>query len=291
MINAFEQYLRYQLQLSSNTISSYITDLVLMGKELDKPLETLTSYEINDYFHGLSKSLKQSSLSRKMSALKGYYEFLMMKGTIVSNPASLLKVRKGEKKLPKYLTQEEVKQLLDFPLDTAQDYLDKVIIELLYSAGLRVSELISLTVSNYYREEQFLKIRGKGNKERMVPIAKRTKEAIDDYLANSTSKPSTRLLVNSKNMALSRQFVYNRLKKRQEEAGLQKEISPHVLRHSFASALINNEADLRVVQELLGHSSISTTQIYTHLASDSKKNMYNHYHPGQFLKRGKKVNE
>lgn len=289
------QHLKYVVQLSQETLNAYESDLNLFETFIEKDLLKVSDHELLDYFHHLSKSYSSKTLSRKMSALRGFYQYCLMNKAIDSDPTRLLKVTSKEKTLPKYLTLNEVEQLCSFELQEPEDYLDRAIIEVLFSCGLRVSELVSLTSHQFYKQEGYFKILGKGNKERLVPIHQNGLRVLQDYEVNARNKYNLKmtdwLFVNSKSLPLTRQSVYNRLKKRQKQVGLKKEISPHLLRHSFASALINNEADLRVVQELLGHSAISTTQIYTHLESQSKKRYYDKFHPGQHLKKGNQKDE
>lgn len=292
ILKQYEHYLKYVSKLSQASQESYLSDLNLLLNETEDVL-TISSNQLQDIFYKWSKEVSSSTLSRRMSSIRFFYQYLIDTKEIETDPSEFIKVSHKEKKLPSYLTLNEVNQLLSFETESFDDYCDKAIIEVLFSCGLRVSELVDLTHSRYYPKEAYFKVVGKGNRERIVPITHKAQETLTQYLNQivPTKKKINHLFVNSKSLPLSRQSVYNRLKKRQKQTGLRKEISPHSLRHSFASAMINNDADLRVVQELLGHEVISTTQIYTHLESQSKKRMYESFHPGQHLKKGNKENE
>lgn len=291
IIEQYKNNLKYVSNYSQATIESYLNDLEIFLNEIEYKYGELSPNQLQDLFYAWSKSISNASLARRLSAIRHFYQYLVSTKEVEVDPTLHVKVHQKDKKLPEYLTLEEVLQLTSFEIKNFDDYLDKAIIEVLFSCGLRVSELISLTHSRYYKHEGFFKILGKGSKERIVPIGKRAQQALEDYLLNAPKKSMLTLLVNIKSLPLSRQSVYNRIRKRQVQTKLRKNVTPHMLRHSFASALINNDADLRVVQELLGHEVISTTQIYTHLESKSKKRMYDQFHPGQLLKKGNQNNE
>ncbi len=291
VIEQYKNHLKYVSNYSQATIESYLNDLEIFLNEIEYKYGELSPNQLQDLFYAWSKSISNASLARRLSAIRHFYQYLVSTKEVEVDPTLHLKVHQKDKKLPEYLTLEEVLQLTSFEIKNFDDYLDKAIIEVLFSCGLRVTELISLTHSRYYKHEGFFKILGKGSKERIVPIGKRAQQALEDYLLNVPKKSTLTLLVNIKSLPLSRQSVYNRIRKRQVQTKLRKNVTPHMLRHSFASALINNDADLRVVQELLGHEVISTTQIYTHLESKSKKRMYDQFHPGQLLKKGNQNNE
>ncbi len=291
VVEQYKNYLKFVSHYSQATIDSYLNDLEVFLNEVKNQYMELSSNQIQDIFYAWSKNISNASLARRLSAIRQFYQFLISTNEIEVDPTLHLKVNRKDKKLPEYLTLEEVVQLTSFELKTYDDFLDKAIIEILFSCGLRVSELITLTHSRYYKQEGFFKIIGKGAKERIVPIGTRAQHALEDYLVKVPKKSTITVFVNIKSLPLSRQSVYNRIRKRQVQTELRKNVTPHMLRHSFASALINNDADLRVVQELLGHEVISTTQIYTHLESKSKKRMYDQFHPGQLLKKGNQDNE
>ena len=217
------------------------------------------------------RSLKSRSLARHLIAIRGLFRFLVKEGEISKNPAALLELPKGGRKLPNFLSLDEVERLLAAAAGEKPDEIrNRAMLELLYATGLRVSELVTLTVDDLNLQRGFLKTMGKGSKERLVPIGKSALEAIRTYLDTAREtlkkKRSTQVLfVTRRGRGMSRQMFWKLLKKLVLTAGIQKEISPHTLRHSFATHLIQRGADLRSVQAMLGHSDIATTQIYTHL--------------------------
>ncbi len=236
------------------------------------------------YLH--ENNYSASSSARKLATLRSFYKFLVRRGYISSNPVSAIKTPRQEKKLPKCLTLEQVQRLLNTPDE--KDWLgsrDKAMLETIYSTGVRVSELVDLNIDDVDFLGGMLHIRGKGNKERLAPIGQTAMLAIKKYLAmrnqhaNSSQFDTKALFVNKHGKRLSTRSVRRKLDKYLIEAGLDPSISPHTLRHSFATHMLNNGADLRSVQELLGHQSISTTQIYTHLTAGRLKEAYEQAHP------------
>lgn len=292
LLKKYEYHLKFVEQRSAATIDAYLSDLKVLSFVTEGNFIYIKSDQLQDIFYQWSKEVSQSSLARRLSSIRHFYQYLVETKEIDQDPSQTIRVNQKGKKLPHYFTLDEIKQLIDFDCEDYDDFLDKAIILTLFSTGLRVSELINLTHQRFYRQEEFFKVIGKGSKERIVPIGKQALISINDYLAK-VQKPHQQgyLFVNSKSLPLTRQSVYNRLSKRASQMGMTKPISPHVLRHSFASAMINHDADLRVVQELLGHEVISTTQIYTHLETHSKKRMYEQFHPGAKLKKGLKNEE
>ncbi len=236
------------------------------------------------YLH--DNNYSASSSARKLATLRSFYKFLVKRGYISTNPVSAIKTPKQEKRLPKCLTLEQVQRLLNTPDE--KDWLgsrDKAMLETIYSTGVRVSELVDLDIDDVDFLSGMLHIRGKGNKERLAPIGQTAMLAIKKYLmmrnqhANSAQFDQKALFVNKHGKRLSTRSVRRKLDKYLIEAGLDPSISPHTLRHSFATHMLNNGADLRSVQELLGHQSISTTQIYTHLTAGRLKEAYDQAHP------------
>lgn len=274
-----EEYLYTEYNSSKNTINSYASDL----KELanfynNKNIAYLSKDEIQEY---LRKMIEKTSRTKAhyLTVFKLFYVYLINKGVISINPCEGIKMPKLEKKLPDYLTIEEVDNLLDIKTSTAYDKRNKAMLEVLYATGIRVSELINLTMSNLYLDDEMIKVFGKGSKERVVPINEVAIDYLNDYLSYGRSellgiKTSEYVFISSRHTKITRQAFFKFLKKLCEEKGIRKNISPHTLRHSFATHLLNNGADLRVVQELLGHSDIATTQIYTHLTNKTLKKEY-----------------
>ncbi len=287
LLEQFYLFLNYKKRLSNNTCLSYQNDLKIFynycqNNNLD--IKNVNEQIINEFLYSLSNEYTQLSIARMTSALKKFYDFVNNEFNIKNNAMKHIKVKQNHHHLPNYLNLEEIEQLLNFDCLSYNDYLDKALISLLYSSGLRVSELINLKVHNIYLNERVVKVIGKGNKERFVPMSDNTCKYIIDYLNYSRAKnydykQDFLFFINNSNKKITRQMVYNHLNVRQKNTNITKKISPHTLRHSFASSLINNGANLRVVQELLGHSDISTTQIYTHLDQTKKVNTYDKYHP------------
>lgn len=289
-LDEYINYLRYIAQYSNKTIEAYHSDLSIYLQQRDTL--NVKQEEIREFLRVFSKSHEMSSTARMISSIRKFYEFLQISKYIDYNPTDFLKVSQKKNRLPHYLSLDEVEQLVSFETIEPNDYLDLAIIEVLYSCGLRVSELCSLKTSNININDRIIKIVGKAEKERIVPISTRALDAIENYNTNAKRKWMVKLVnfvfINSKSKPLSRQSVYNRINQRAKQVGLQKHVSPHMLRHSFASSLINEGADLRSVQELLGHKDISTTQIYTHLDKKKQKEMYDRFHPGQQIDEGEK---
>lgn len=289
-LDEYINYLRYIAQYSNKTIEAYHSDLSIYLQQRDTL--NVKQEEIREFLRVFSKSHEMSSTARMISSIRKFYEFLQISKYIDYNPTDFLKVSQKKNRLPHYLSLDEVEQLVSFETIEPNDYLDLAIIEVLYSCGLRVSELCLLKTSNININDRIIKIVGKAEKERIVPISTRALDAIENYNTNAKRKWMVKLVnfvfINSKSKPLSRQSVYNRINQRAKQVGLQKHVSPHMLRHSFASSLINEGADLRSVQELLGHKDISTTQIYTHLDKKKQKEMYDRFHPGQQIDEGEK---
>ncbi len=286
--NQFLDYLKYERKLSENTLSSYHYNLKQYHLFLKKDSCLATREDITKFLDFIS-SLKARSKAHYLTVLKAYYQFLVDEEIIQENPCALVSSLKMPQSLPKYLTYQEVEKLLDISLRTPYDYRNKAMLELLYATGMRVSELIHLKLSDIDFQEDFVRVVGKGDKMRIIPINQASSEALKVYIQVYRpllvkNKPSDYLFLNNRFLPISRQGFFKILKNICKEKGITKEVSPHVLRHSFATHLLNHGADLRVVQELLGHSDISTTQIYTHLSNEKMKKDYT-YHP-----RNKKEN-
>ena len=276
------EYLYTEYNTSKNTRNSYAYDLILFAKFFEsRDVAFLKKDDIQEYL----RSRKESSAKTRahyLTTINNFYKYLISENIIKQNPCEGIKMPKLEKKLPVYLTVEEVDNLLDINTSTAYDLRNKAMLEVLYATGVRVSELCDLQMSNLFLDDGIIKVYGKGSKERLVPINETAIKYLREYLRFSRgsllgTKDSEYVFISSRHTRITRQAFFKFLKKLCEEKGIKKNISPHILRHSFATHLINNGADLRIVQELLGHSDIQTTQIYTHLSNEKLEEEYNHH--------------
>ena len=284
LINEFIDYLRFEKKYSDNTISSYARDLNKANKYIKKEFNQLTKKDIQDYIQLLSKKKSASSVSRNISTLKSFYKFLELNKYIKINPLSTIINPKTNQKLPKVLSEAEVNTLLDINLKNDFDYRNKAMLELMYSSGLRVSELINLMVNDIDLNNSLVRIFGKGSKERIIPLNDYATEALRNYILYYRKNffkngENNYLFLNNHGKKMTRQGFFKILQKIAKEKNIKSELSPHTLRHSFASHLLKHGADLRSIQELLGHSDISTTQIYTHITSERLQENYEQFHP------------
>lgn len=292
-LKSFEDYLSSERNYSKHTIKAYLTDvkefsLVLKEMNLissdnkDIDFQNLDETPIRVYISKLYNKNKKVSISRKLASIRTFFEFLIRSGYLKSNSAKLVPTPKGEKKLPTFLTVDEVVKLVEAPgSDNAYESRDRAILELLYSCGLRVSELVGVNLGDLDLNSMSVKVLGKGNKERIVPLGSKAKKAIKTYLPQRIDlKPKDdHLFVNSKGGRLSARSVDRIIKKYAVMSGIPKNISPHVLRHTFATHLLGGGADLRAIQEMLGHKSLSTTQRYTHTSIEQLMEIYDKTHP------------
>ncbi|HBN02452.1 MAG TPA: tyrosine recombinase XerD [Bacteroidetes bacterium] len=273
--------------LSENTASAYLTDIQkLVSFMPNKNLAEVNSQDINDFLIFLSDiGLNPRSVARIISGLKSFYKNLVITEIIKHNPLQTILTPKLPKKLPEVLSHIEIESMMsriDFSKISGER--DKTIIMLMYGSGLRVSELTSLSISDLYLDEGFIKILGKGDKERLVPVGAKTITQIGYYMSHyrnhvATKKVNNQLILNQKGAALSRITVFKVLKDLAAKAKINKNISPHTLRHSFATVLVEAGADLRAIQQMLGHESITTTEIYTHLDKSYLKSVIEQFHP------------
>lgn len=287
----FVSYLKIEKRLSDNTINSYLSDIRQYGKFLKTyqnvyDVRDITELMIKRYITSLKKQkLTNKSIARKITVIKDFHSFLCQEyRDINDNPSKLIDSPKPEKTLPTVLSQIEIEQMIDsIETSTELGKRNKAIMELLYGCGLRVSELVNLKVSNLHINAKYIDVIGKGDKERRLPFGEQAIIAVRDYLENARLKISKNagdlLFFNYKGGPLTRQGVFKFIKKLAIDNGIDKEISPHTIRHSFATHLLEGGADLIVVQEVLGHESISTTQIYTHLDKSHIKDVYIKTHP------------
>jgi integrase/recombinase XerD len=287
----FLNYLSVERGLSDNTISAYRADLykyityVEEKKKRDHPDEVERT-DIRDYMMSLKDNgLSSNSISRNLVAIKVLHRFLLREKYSKSDVTSVLDSPKLWKHLPDTLSLSEVEQILKQPnLRKWMGIRDKAALELMYATGLRVSELVNLEVDNINFDIGFVRCIGKGNKERIIPVGKQAQEALSRYIEKVRPKllkgsPAKGLFLSRLGKKMSRQSFWKMIKRYANQAGIKKEITPHTLRHSFATHLLERGADLRVVQEMLGHADISTTQIYTHINKDRLKSIHHKYHP------------
>lgn len=281
LINDFKNYLELERNYSNNTSLSYVKDVTLFSDFIKKDLLLVDKKDIEKYIRSLNKSSK--TISHVISSLKSFYNYYMRMGNINSNPTDEIDRPKIEKKIPEFLTLEEVSSLLNFKVNNEFEARNKAILELLYSSGLRISELTSLELSNIDLDECLVRVMGKGSKERIVPLGDYAIEVLKEYIyfyrPMLNKNNSSYIFLNNRGGILSRQFIFKVIKEECIKKGIRKNVSPHTLRHTFATHLLKNGADLRIIQELLGHENLSTTQIYTHLTNDKLKHDYEDYFP------------
>lgn len=288
----FMEYLTVELGLSQNTKIAYERDLRLLQKSLrlvsQEELLLVTRKELLRYLSQLKAEGKSAStIARKLASIKAFYRFLTAERYIKHDPAEVLEAANKGLQLPKVLSLTEVESLLDEPnLGTLEGYRDKTMLEVLYATGMRVSELISIPVGNVDLKMQYLIARGKGSKERIIPLGSiavkyltRYLEVVRPQLLKNDTDEVKELFLSTWGRAMTRQRFFEIIEEYGKQAGITKKITPHMLRHSFATHMLNNGTDLRVVQELLGHADISTTQIYTHMDMKRLREVYSKAHP------------
>ncbi|MAM64530.1 MAG: site-specific tyrosine recombinase XerD [Candidatus Marinimicrobia bacterium] len=284
--------LRVEKNLSTNSITSYKTDLkryinFLFNKESIQDLNSIRQIHIRNFIRYLNdQNLSSASINRSFSSIRSYHKYLSGEEKISHNPTQLLDPPKISKKLPKVLSIQDVDVIINsVKLEESMGYRDKAILETLYSAGLRVSELCALEMNNILFDSAMLRVMGKGNKERYVPLGSKAIKLINDYckyirsLLINKKKTDGNVFLSKNGKKLTRMTIFNIMKKWTQISGINKDISPHTFRHSFATHLLEGGADLRAVQEMLGHSDISTTQIYTHLDNEYLKEVHRTFHP------------
>ena len=291
-IKGFRNYLRLEKSLSDNSIQAYIHDIKLLVSFMEEEKLNLTPKQIKlsvlqDFVMWINKiGLNARSQARIISGIKAFFNYLIMEEILESNPTELLEAPKIGRKLPDTLSFDEIEMIINaVDLSKPEGERNKAILETLYGCGLRVSELTNIKITNLYFKEDFIKIIGKGDKERLIPIGKVAQKHIEIYLTNIRNHQSPRkgdediLFLNQRGGKLSRVMIFLIIKDLTEKAGIHKKISPHTFRHSFATHLIEGGADLRAVQEMLGHESITTTEIYTHLDKTYLRKVITEFHP------------
>ncbi len=285
-IKDFEYYLKVERAMSHNTVSSYCSDLKAFLSFVDRDATKISSKDIIKYLETF-KSKSKRTQARVLSSLKSFFKWLILESYIEENPCDKVDTPKIGRYIPVVLSVEEVVSILEsVSLATPKGLRDRAILEVLYGCGLRVSEAVNLRISDIFFDDAFLRVLGKGSKQRLVPLGEPAIDALYSYLAVrqdfGLSVSMDYLFVNRNGTRLSRISMFNMVKKQCLEAGITKEISPHTFRHSFATHLVENGADLRAVQELLGHESILTTEIYTHLDTSTwHKDIISHHPLGK----------
>lgn len=290
-IKDFENFLRFERNFSDNTLDAYLRDIRKLKDYAESELltgpEEITYPQLQEYLFQLSKQkFSERSQARWVSSIKAFFRYLVEDEIREDNPSALLEGPKLGLYLPDTLSFEDVERIISaIDISTDLGKRNNCMIEVLYGCGLRVSELIDLKISNINFKENYLKVDGKGDKTRFVPLAVYTAKLIKDYINNVRSgykinkKCEDILFLNSRGSSMSRVIVFIIIKELTEKAGISKKISPHTFRHSFATHLLQNGADLRYIQEMLGHSSITTTEIYTHLKTEELRDVILNYHP------------
>ena len=292
LIKHFSDYLRLEQSLSDNTIEAYCHDIELFRQHLEDygqscSITEITHHDIEDFFAKLyDLGIAASSQARILSGLKSFFKYLLQEKICEADPTMLVSSPSIGRHIPDVLSYEEIVSMMDC-IDLSQQFghRNKAIIEVMYGCGLRVSEVISLNISDIYAKDEFIKVFGKGSKERLVPIGNKTLHELMLYVKgerlHQDIKPkfSDKVFISARGTSLTRQSVFLLVKRLAEQAGIKKTISPHTLRHSFATHLIEGGADLRAVQQMLGHSSITTTEIYTHISDEYLRQVIMEYHP------------
>ena len=287
MIKELDDYINYlslERQLSVNTVDGYKRDLVDFYKFTNKSYKNVNKNDVIDYISYLNKKIGAKSINRHIVSIKNYFKFLERNNMINTNPTNDITGLKTPKKMPRVLSEEDIDKLLDIDLKDAYSYRNKAMLELMYSSGLRVSELLDLRISNIDFNMNLVRVFGKGSKERVIPMDDIATKYLYEYinLYRNTllrNKVTDLVFINSRGSKLSRQGFFKILKLIALEKGIQKELSPHTIRHSFATHLLNHGADLRSIQTMLGHENIETTQIYTHVSNNYVKQNYDESHP------------
>ncbi len=287
----YSHYLKIERGLSSHTIQNYIRDVKKLISFIDKKKITCTPIEINEdliqqFIYEIAKEISPRSQARIISGLRSFFDYLIFENYRASNPTDLIETPKIGVKLPDTLSEQEINSLISaIDLSKVEGERNRAMLETMYSCGLRVSELIDLKISDLFFEEGFIKIVGKGNKERFVPIHSSAQNYIMLYINEIRTQLTIKkgfedtLFLNRRGKSLSRQMIFMILKALAIKINLNKKISPHTFRHSFATHLLKNGADLRAIQQMLGHESITTTEVYVHLDTSYLKKIVEKYHP------------
>lgn len=289
-VEEFLLYLKTVKKYSEHTLMSYSADLLeftaFVEEELQTDLRSLTYKKLRQFLMALSqKGLSKKTMNRKMSAIRSFYKYLVTEKGFTNNPASLMHSQKNEKKLPDFLYEEEINEFFLLPDESVLGIRDRLILEMLYGSGLRISELSNMKLTDIDLEQRMVFVFGKGLKERYVPLSGKAKDALNDYFIRSRKtllkgeKDTGALILNRFGKPMTDRSIRRVVDKYVQELLVVKKITPHTLRHSFATHMMNHGADLRVIQELLGHESLSTTQVYTHVSRQHILETYQKAHP------------
>jgi len=287
-IARFRQYLMYEKGLSPKSVEAYLHDVLLLEEFLgDKKMEDATFEDLQQFLKHLYKSdYNARSQARIISGMRAFYRYLIYANVLETDPTELLDAPKIGMHLPDVLTVEEIQSIMEvIDLSTPEGHRNRAIAEVMYGCGLRVSELVTLRLSNLFFDDGFVKVVGKGNKERLIPIGSTAMKMVNLYVNGKRKELKIKkgeedyVFLNRRGAHLTREMVFMLVKKWVKDAGIEKTVSPHTFRHSFATHLIEGGADLRAVQEMLGHESITTTEIYTHLDQDYLRTNIALFHP------------
>ena len=291
LVPEFLMYLSTERRYPVSTVSSYRNDinqfLGFIEKKGISDAGKINKHDIIDYLSSMKEKYDPASSARKLSAIKTFFKFLSLEKKMEENPAAELESPRLTKKLPDVLSEQEIVDLLEsIKQDGKDDLRDRALLEIMYATGMRISEVVNLKIHDYDTVAQYIRCMGKGSKERIVPVGKVAADWVDEYIGKTrseivekTSSSSGELFLNRRGKKFSRVWLWKIIAKRVAAAGITKSVTPHTFRHSFATHLLTHGADLRSVQEMLGHSSISTTQIYTHVDRSRLREVHKKYHP------------
>ena len=291
LINDYKFYLQIERGLAENTVKNYTSDIIslanfVLSKDIDEQPKNCSKETLQLFIYQESKSISNTSQARRISSIKSFFNFLIFEKLRTNSPADLIEGPKLGRKLPDILNLTEIEKiLLGIELSLPNGHRNRAIIETLYGSGLRVSELVNLTLSNIFFKEDLIKITGKGDKQRLVPLGNYSKKFIQIYineirsLKKITKEHNDYLFLNRNGRKMTRAMIYTIVKESALKVGIKQKISPHTFRHSFATHLLENGADLRTIQLLMGHESITTTEIYTHLDNKQLKRVLEEFHP------------
>ena len=291
LITDFEFFLRIERGLSENTVVNYSNDLNALAyfiekNKIEEMPKNCTKETLQQFIYNQSKLIEANSQARRISAIKSFFNFLIFEKYRDNSPADQIESPKIGRKLPETLSHIEIERILDgISLDQLHGHRNRAIIETLYGSGIRVSELVELTLSNIFFKENIIRVTGKGDKQRLVPLGSYSKKYIEIYtteirqLKKIKPKDKDILFLNRNGSKISRAMIFTIVRNAADKVGIKKKISPHTFRHSFATHLLENGADLRIIQILLGHESITTTEIYTHLDNKHLKKVMENFHP------------